>query len=253
VERLGNQLRIVRERLALSQRDVARKSVEFAKDRGSELYQLTHGWLARVERDQHPEHNFGAHQLIALLSIYGLTLEELLTVNSSAELPDDMSDIPENTLETVVLNGSAADTAARILLPDDSTFGAIQENTIVARAATPKSTGRFLRIVIGQQNNYLYPIVPAGTVALIDRYRRSLRQEPLNVEIEIQRPMFLLQYRDGKNICCWCELVDEDERRAVILPHATNRWRAFEVIIDRDVSVIGQVVVVRIPTAPRKQ
>lgn len=253
MERLGNQLRIVRDRLALTQRDVARKSVAFAEERGSDLYQFSHGWLARVERDEHPEHSLGAHQLIALLSIYGLTLEELLAVNTSGELPDDMSDIPENNLETVVLHGSAADTAARLLLPDDSVLGAIPQNTITVRPAMSRSGGRFLRIVIGQQNNYLYPIVPAGTVALVDRYRRSLRQEPFNVEIEIQRPMFLLEYRNSKRICCWCELVDEDEKRAVILPHATNRWRAFEVTIDRDVTVLGQVVVVRIPTASQKQ
>ncbi len=253
MESLGNQLRIVRERLGLSQRTVARKSVAFATERGTNLYKLTPGWLARVEKDSRRQHDIGAHRLIALLSIYGLTLEELLAVNSPRDHPEDTSDIPTNVPETAVLIGPAADTAARILLPDDSDSVAIPENTVILRPAMPKNTGRFLRVVIGHQNNYLYPIVPAGTVALVDRYRRSLRQEPLSVEIEIQRPMFLLEFRDGKHVCCWCELVDEDEKRAVILPHPTNRWRAFQVTVDRDVSIIGQITAVRVPTVPKAQ
>lgn len=253
MESLGNQLRVVRERLGLSQREVARRSVAIARERGSDLYQITGSWLGRVESDPKHQHDIGAHPLIALLSIYGITLEELLAVNSPRELPEDMSDIPEDAPETTVLISSAADTAARLLLPDDSDSVAVPENTVIVRPAFPRKSGRFLRIVIGHENNYLYPIVPAGTVALVDRYRRSLEQEPVNVEVEIQRPMFLLEMRDGRHICCWCELVDKNENRAVILFHPTSRRRSFQIVLDKDVSVIGQVVVVRVPTAPKTQ
>lgn len=251
MESLGNQLRIVRERLGLSQREVARRSAEIAKERGSDLYQITGSWLGRVESDLKHQREIGAHPLIALLAIYGITLEELLAVNSPREFPEDMSDIPEEAPQTAVLTGSAADTTARLLLPDDSGAVAVPENTVIMRPAFPRNSGRFLRIVIGHQANYLYPIVPAGTLALVDRYRRSLEQEPVNVEIEIQRPMFLLEMRDGRNICCWCEMVDKNENRAVILFHPTSRKRSVQVVVDKDVSVIGQVVAVRVPTAPK--
>ena len=251
MESLGNQLRIVRERLGLSQREVARRSAEIARDRGYALHRITGSWLGRVESDPKHQHELGAHPLIALLTIYGITLEELLAVNSPRELPEDMSAIPEDAQQTTVLTSSAADTTARLLLPDDSGSAAIPDNTVILRPAFPRNSGRFLRIVIGHEANYLYPIVPAGTVALVDRYRRSLEQEPVNVEIEIQRPMFLLEMRDGRHVCCWCEMVDKNENRAVILFHPTSRKRSVQTVIDKDVSVIGQVVAVRISTAPK--
>ena len=248
MDNLGGKLRIVRERLALSLRAVALRSIVIAKERGSEQYQISSSWLARIEND--PKHEIGAHPLIAVLAIYRITLEELLAVDSSRELPEDTTVIPEDTEDTIVLNNSPAETA-RGLLPDDSRTVVVPENTEVLRQGSPKRNGRFLRIVIGHQKNYLYPIVPAGTLALVDTYRRSLTQAG-DVEVEIQRPMFLLELRDGRHICCWCELVDRDESRAIVLPHPTGRWRAFQVVLGKDASVRGQVVVVRIPTVVTK-
>lgn len=247
---LGNQLRIVRERLGLSQREVARRCAAVSKELGSELYQITGSWLGRVESDPGHQREIGAHPLIALLTIYGITLEELLAVHSPRELPEDVSGIQEDVSETTVLTHST-ETTARLLLPDDSDAVTIPENTVIMQPAFPRNNGRYLRIVIGHSNNHLYPIVPAGTLALVDKYRRSLDQELGNVEIEIQRPMFLLEMRDGKHICCWCELVDKNEQRAVILFHPTNRRRSIQIVINRDVSVIGQVVAVRIATSPK--
>jgi transcriptional regulator with XRE-family HTH domain len=249
VDNLGKQLRIVRERLALSLRAVARRSIVIAKERGSERYQISSSWLARIEND--PKHEIGAHPLIAILAIYRITLEELLAVGNPRELPEDTSAIPEDTDNTIVLINSPAEAAARALLPDDSRILLIPESTEVLRQGFSKRNGRFLRIVIGRQRNYLYPIVPAGTVALVDTYRRSLTQAG-DVEVEIQRPVFLLELRDGRHICCWCELVDRGESRAIVLPHPTGRWRAFQVVLGKDASVRGQVVVVRIPTIVTK-
>ena len=249
MDNLGKQLRIVRERLALSLRAVAHQSLVIAKERGSEQYQISSSWLARIESD--PKHEIGAHPLIAILEIYRITLEELLAVDSSRELPEDASSVPEDPETTIVLINSPAEVAARALLPDDSRLQPVPENTEVLRQGVSKRNGRFLRIVIGRQKNYLYPILPAGTVALVDTYRRSLTQVA-DVEVEIQRPMFLLELRDGRHICCWCELVDRDESRAIVLPHPTGRWRAFQLVLGKDASVRGQVVVVRIPTIAMK-
>jgi len=249
VDNLGKQLRIVRERLGLSLRDVALLSMEIAKERGSQQYRISSSWLARIESE--PKHEIGSHSLIALLAIYRITLEELLTVGSLRELPEDTSTIPEDSDETIVLINSPAEATARTLLPDDSRTVVTPENTEVLRQGASKRNGRFLRIVIGRQRNYLYPIVPAGTIALVDTYRRSLTQTR-DVEVEMQRPMFLLELRDGRHICCWCEVVDRDESRAIVLPHPTGRWRAFQIVLGKDATVRGQVVVVRITTVVKR-
>jgi transcriptional regulator with XRE-family HTH domain len=243
VDNLGSQLRIVRERLGLSLRDVALKSVVIAKQRGSEQYQISRSWLARIESD--PKHEIGAHLLIALLAVYAISLEELLAVGSVRDLPEDTTALPEHSKETILLVNSPAEAAARILLPEDSATVHMPAYTEVLRQ--PKRNGRFLRIVIGCEKNYLYPIVPCGTVALVDKYRRSLAQ-PVNVEVEIQRPTFLLELREGRHICCWCELIDREEARAIVLTHPTSRLRAFQVVLGKDAVVRGRVVVMRVPT-----
>lgn len=245
MDNLGKQLRIVRYRLGLTLREVAAQSSRVAQERGSEQYQISPSWLARIEGD--PKHEIGAHSLIALLAIYGISLEELLAVDTAFELPEDTSGLPDAPEETRVLVNSPAELAARTVLPDDCMNVRVPETTEVHPWGPSKKNGRFLRVVIGSEKNYCHPIVPAGTVALVDTFRRSLGHLG-DVEVEIRRPMFLLEFRDGRHICCWCELVDRNESRVVVLPHATSGWRAFQLMLDRDVSVRGQVVVVRIPT-----
>jgi transcriptional regulator with XRE-family HTH domain len=244
VENLGKQLRTVRERLGLSLRDVALRSIEVATIRGSDRYQISASWLARIESN--PQHEIGAHPLIAVLALYSITLEELLAVDGPADMEEDARALPRNEKETTLLTQGAAEVIARRLLPDDSHTNIPPENTGMLRHGAAKRNGRFLRVVIGQQRNYLYPIVPSGSIALIDTHRRSLAVRG-DVEIEVERPMFLLELRDGRYSCCWCEMVDRDESRAIILPHPTGRWRAIQIHLGKDASIRGQIVAVRIP------
>jgi hypothetical protein len=245
---LGRQLRIVRERLGLSLREVERRSVNVAQERGSDQYKISWSWLGRVESE--PNHVVGAHPLIALLTIYCISLEELLAVNSALDFPEDTSAIGDAPGETRLLLNSPAELAARNVLPDNCTTVKVPETIEVHHWESSKRNGRFLRVIVGRDKNYLHPIVPSGSLAIVDTYRRSLGQL-VDAEVEIQRPMFLLEYRNGKHICCWCELVDRSESRIIVLPHPTTRWRAFELVLDKDVYVRGQVVVVRIPTVMR--
>jgi hypothetical protein len=221
------------------------RSIEVAKTRGSDQYQISASWLARIESDHH--HEIGAHPLIAVLALYQVTLEELLAVESPRDMGEDTSALPRNEKHTILLTQGPAEVTARLLLPDDSHTTTPTDNTEVLRIGVSKRNGRFLRVVIGRQRNYLYPIVPSGTIALVDTYRRSLALT-VDIELEIQRPMFLLELRDGRHICCWCEMVDRDDSRAIILPHPTGRWRAIQVHLGKDASVRGQIVAVRIPT-----
>ena len=244
VENLGKQLRIVRERLGLSLRDVALRSMEIAMTRGSDRYQISASWLARIESG--PRHEIGAHPLIAVLALYQITLEELLAVDGPDDMEEDTRTLPQNVKSTTLLTQGATEIAARLLLPDDILSKSPPDNTELLRHSPAKRNGRFLRVVIGQQRNYLYPIVPSGTIALVDTYRRSLAVRS-DIAIEIERPMFLLELRDGHHICCWCEMVDRDESRAIILPHPTGRWRAIQIHLGKDASVRGQIIAVRIP------
>jgi transcriptional regulator with XRE-family HTH domain len=218
--------------------------MEFAMTHGSDRCQISASWLARIENDS--RHEIGAHPLIALLDLYQITLEELLAVNGPGDMEEDTRALPQNEKHTTLLIQGAAEIAARLLLPDDSLSKSPPDNTELLHHHLAKRNVRFLRVVIGQQRNYLYPIVPSGTIALVDTYRRSLAVKA-DIEIEIERPMFLLELRNGHHICCWCEMVDRDESRAIILPHPTGRWRAIQIHLGKDASVRGQIIAVRIP------
>jgi transcriptional regulator with XRE-family HTH domain len=244
VNNLGSRLSIVRERLGLSLRDVASRSQEIADVQKSPHYHISASWLRRIESDS--RHEVSALRLIALLEIYEMTLEELLAADPSLE---ETAATTASSLErrtTTLITHGLAEANARLLLPNDSHTALPPEHTQLLRQGTSQRNGRFLRVFIGSDRNYLYPIIPAGTLALVDTHRRSLNLR-VNVESEIQRPMFLLELRNG-HICCWCEIVDKDDSRIVVLPHPCTRMRAIQLHLGKDASVRGQIVAVRIPT-----
>jgi hypothetical protein len=111
--------------------------------------------------------------------------------------------------------------------------------------------GEFLTAIIGKEKNYLWPLVPPGTLVLVDMRRRSLHGR-VNSESEIQRPMFLLELKTG-HICCWCEFLDEREGRIIVLPHPASQQQPIEVRLGEQVSVLGQVVAVQIPLITREE
>ena len=241
---LGSRLSIVRGRLGLSLRDVASRSQEIANAQKSQHYHISASWLRRIESDA--RHEVSALRLIALLEIYEMTLEELLAAAPSLEETAATVSFSKNPKTTALITHGASETNARLLLPDDSHTVLVPEHTQLIRQGHSQRNGRFVRVFIGTERNYLYPIIPAGTLALVDTHRRSLNLR-VNVESEIQRPMFLLEVRDG-HICCWCELVDKDDSRIVVLPHPCTRMRAIQLRLGKDASVRGQIVAVRIPT-----
>ena len=243
-ERLGTNLRIVRERLGLTLREVAIRSAQFA-DMDLPQGRISASWLRRVEHD--PKRELSAGRLIALLKIYGLTLEELLTLDPrNGETGGRPEFLTFDTPQTALVPLGPLQANARLILPDDSHTSVVPLNTQIVRPGQPQRPGRFIRAVVGKLQNYLEPIVPAGSLVLVDTHRRSLNLRR-GADIELHRPMFLLELHDG-NICCWCEPLGRQEGRIVVLPHPRAAMKVMELRADRDVTVRGRIVAVRIPT-----
>jgi transcriptional regulator with XRE-family HTH domain len=249
VDQLGTNLRIVRERLGLTLREVALRSGQLAEASVFSQGRISASWLRRVEQD--PRRELSAVRLIVLLKVYGLTLEELLTVDSkNGEKEGRRELLTFDANHTGLIPLGPLETNARLLLPDDSHKIGAPLNTEIMRSGRPQRPGRFIRAVVGKVQNYLHPIVPAGSVVLVDTHRRSLnvRQEE---DIEMRRPMFLLELHEGC-ICCWCELLGKDHSRIVVLPHPCAGINAMELRLDRDVTVRGRIVAIRIVTLVEK-
>lgn len=244
---LGSQLRIIRERLGKSLRDVAIESQQIAQNHGSNKYQISASWLARVENDA--SRDISAHPLISLLFIYGITLEELLAIDPARDASNHIyGNFGEHSDATILLTSGPGEVEARRLLPDDSHQGPIPEDTELLSTDVPGRNRRFLRVLIGKQRNYLKPIVPAGSLALVDTHRRSLVAGE-NSDDEIHRPMYLLELRDG-HICCWCEAAEKDDDWIIVIPHPCRPMKPLQFRRGKDATIRGRIVAVRIPTLP---
>lgn len=245
MERLGTSLRIVRERLGLTLQEVALRSRQLADATGLSQGRISASWLRRIEQDPHRE--LSAIRLIVLLKVYGLTLDELMTVDSkNGEKEGEAELLTFNTNHTGLIPLGPAETNARLILPDDSHKVIAPPKTEIVLSGRSHRPGRFIRAVIGKVRNYLEPIVPAGSLVLVDTHRRSLNVR-YESRVELFRPMFLLELHEG-SICCWCELLGKDHTRIIVLPHPCAGMKTLELRLDRDVTVRGRIVAIRIAT-----
>lgn len=245
VEQLGRNLRIVRERLGLTLQEVALRTRQVAQARQVAKGHISASWLRRVEQD--PRRELSAIRLIVLLETYGLSLEDLLGVDAkNGDSEEEVEFLTINSERTNLVPLGPLETNARLILPDETHNVIPPVSTEIVRSGRPQRPGRFIRAVVGKSQNYLHPIVPAGSLVLVDTHRRSLNLR-YEGDIEIHRPMFLLELHEG-SICCWCELIGKDHTRLVILPHPCAGMKVMELRLDRDVSVRGRIVAVRIAT-----
>jgi transcriptional regulator with XRE-family HTH domain len=72
---IGAKLRTIRHQWQLSLREVEKRSLRLAKDRNNPSYQVSAGWLDRLERE---EHEMTVNKLLALSEIYNVPIERLL-------------------------------------------------------------------------------------------------------------------------------------------------------------------------------
>lgn len=246
MKHLGVQLRTVRKRLGKTLSEVSANSARLAASREMPRYKISTSWLNRIENDT--EREIGAYPLMALLEIYSITLEGLLAVDAGRDATDPYARL--NSAHAFLPAKTPVETDVAIELPEHSRTQAIPLPTTLVRQMEAEIEDDFLAAIIGRENNYLWPLVPPGTLVLVDTRRRSLLVRT-NSEAEIQRPMFLLDLKDGP-ICCWCEFLDKEDGRIIVLPHPASRLRAIELRLGQDASVLGQVVAVHIPVVVRE-
>jgi hypothetical protein len=199
-------LRRIRLQKQLSLRDVEEQSFHLAQEWGNEVYRISAGWLASLERD---EYEMSLSTPLVLDNIYNLPAEQLLLLRSvSSGSPRAL-----NLLELSVRNSTG-----RVRMPD---------HTTVLPADNRIPPARFGRGVIRKHDRTLDPMVPTGSIVYIDTNKRVLPTRR-NWADEFQRPIFFLLTRDAY-VCGWCEL-DEGSERLTLIPHSLSpvsvrRWK----------------------------
>jgi transcriptional regulator with XRE-family HTH domain len=219
VESIGVRLRAIRLQRQLSLREVEERSLRFAQKQGNQSYQVSASWLTRLERE---EHQLAVNKLIALADIYSVPPEQLLrSMDSGGPQP-------------MLLSQFSGPNATTDHDPDDTTLFSTETGSFPVR---------YSRGIIGKHDRILEPMIPAGSIVLIDTRRRAISLGK-NWKYEFQRPIYFLMTRESY-VCGWCEL-DRDSDWLTLVPHTrspafSQRWR-----YRKEIENIGRVVFVAI-------
>jgi transcriptional regulator with XRE-family HTH domain len=251
MERPGEKLRQVRERLKLTYRDVAEASQEVARRRGSEEFAVALSRLADIE-------NKGTlptiYRLYTLCAIYRLNWQDVLRWYGVPleQLPGEALQI---RLEATHAIQFPPESPVAAPLPVDAEIN-LEKTTFLSHIVRhwgklPLSMlqgmdHRHLRYgLIGLEDWSMYPILQPGSMVLVDQNRRKIALDGWSSELD--RPIYFLEHRDGYRVG-WCTSMGE---RLLLQPHPASQEQPtlFEW---SDIDVVGQVTGVAMLLGSRK-
>jgi len=240
MERPGEKLRQVRERLGLTYRDVVEASQKIAERRASEEFLIALSRLADIE-------NKGTlptiYRLYTLCAIYRLDWKEVLRWYG----------VPLDLLAADALHVRHAGTHAIHFSPDTTAAippGLDREIDLNKTTFLHHTIGRWGKIplgfltgleqrhlhygLVGMSDWSMYPVLHPGSLVLIDQNRRRIAIDGWTSEFD--RPIYFLEHRDGYRVG-WCSRVDG---RLLLEPHPSSQQppTLFEY---SDIDVVGQV------------
>jgi transcriptional regulator with XRE-family HTH domain len=238
---IGARLRTIRRQWQLSLREVEKRSVCLAHEKGNQSYQVSASWLHRLERE---EHELSVSKLMALAEIYNVSPGQLLhCINPGSGqnlIPRQLS--PENA--SMILGAGSLEAQANLVSHKPVPAQPSGNETGLLTAENGQSRTPYRRGIIGKCDLTLHPMIPAGSIVQIDTQKRAISTRK-NWTHEFRRPIYFLMTRDSY-VCGWCEL-DENSDWLTLIPHSlspapSRRWR-----YRTEIESIGRVITVAIP------
>lgn len=239
----GHQLRMIREDLSLTIRDVETASCRIAARRRNPEYAISLSRLSDIEsKSVLPS----IYRLYSLAVIYRRDLRDLLglygiDVNDAAADLDAAPHPGSRRLEA--LN---AVTAVRLPVRIDPGFdprrtfnlGRIVEQwgMVPLSFLAQFSRDEYTYAYVGTEDFTMYPLLLPGTFVQIDESRTAVARGGWRSEYE--RPIYFLETRTDF-ICSWCTLEDGN---IIIQPHPLSPASVRILRHPQDAEVIGQVV-----------
>jgi transcriptional regulator with XRE-family HTH domain len=240
MERPGEKLKRVRERLKLTYRDVEHASQQVARRRASDDFAIALSRLADIENKGTVPTIF---RLYSLCAIYRLNFEEVLGwYGVPLELlPAESLRTPLNATHAVEFPPAARFTVPQ---PDDA---AIDLNSTTFLSHIIRRWGKtglsFLNGWDLRQHRYgfigledwsMYPVLRPGSLVLIDEARHRIATEGWTSEMD--RPIYFLEHRGGYR-CGWCTPYDG---QILVQPHPSSHQKPGWYAVG-EIDVIGQV------------
>jgi transcriptional regulator with XRE-family HTH domain len=235
---IGLALRAIRQQWQLSLREVERRSLRLAQQRGSQSYQVSAGWLNRLERE---EHELTVNKLIALAHIYNLSIERLIrSIYPGDAHPPSLRQLSSPNA-TMLLTQGPLEEQAKYLLPDTLSLDRPPDETTLLAAENSASLAPYRRGIIGKRDCTLDPMVPPSSIVYVDTQKRAISSRRDWIH-EFQRPIYFLTTRDGY-VCGWCEL-DPESDWLTLIPHPLSPARSRRWRYRKEIESIGRVTFV---------
>ncbi len=241
MERPGQKLKQVRERLELTYRDVEQASRQIAKRRGSDEFIVALSRLADIE-------NQGTaptiHRLYTLCAIYRLDYEEALRwYGVPRELLE--SDAAQIGLPATHALQFTRASQATVPLPENCEID-LSKTTFLSHLI--QQWGRmalsFLNDLdlrqyrygfIGLEDWSMHPVLQPGALVAIDQSKRKIAAGGWTNELD--RPIYFLEHRGGY-VCGWCAAIGET---LIVQPHPASQRQPVIFKSAAAVDIIGQV------------
>jgi len=246
MEEAGQKLKRVRERLRLKFRDVEEASSQIAARHGNDEFTVALSRLADIE-------NKGTipslYRLYSLCAIYQLDMVEVLSWYhvSMAEMIAD-ADVIQHTRTHAI--GFHPDDTGEIQAPLSLDPGLDLTKTVFLSRLIQRwgrlpllllnhlDLKNFRYGLIGTQDWFMYPLIPPGSLVVVDETQRRIAASGWNNELE--RPIYFLEHHDGY-ACSWCT---QKEGKVILQPHPISFCEPETYAYPDEIEVIGQVSLV---------
>jgi transcriptional regulator with XRE-family HTH domain len=252
MDRPGEKLKRVRERLKLTYRDVEKASQQIASRRDSDEFVIALSRLADIE-------NKGTvptmYRLYSLCAIYRMDPQEVMRwYGVSLELlPSESLNISLDETHVAHFAGDGPLTVPHPLECEIDLNSTTFLSHVIrrwGRTGISILNGIDLRQhrygFIGLEDWSMHPVLHPGSLVLIDEGRRRIATTGWSTELE--RPIYFLEHRT-RYLCGWCSQSGE---QLLVQPHPSSQQRP-AVFEAGEIDVIGQVVGVAMLLEPKKR
>jgi len=238
----GQRLRVTREKLGLTMRDVENASENLARKYTNEEYFVPISRLSDFEtKGVIPS----IYRLYSLAVVYRRNFRELLAwygVNLDVSVSDlEISAPPRSHFSHALARTGAVELPVRMDPSFDArktlNFGRMIEQwgTVPLVYLEGLSKVDYTYGYIGSEDLTMYPILPPCSFIQVDESKNKVSEGGWRSEYE--RPIYFIETRD-RHVCCWCTLT----REALILqPHPLSPVQP-RVLSHDEGEVLGQVV-----------
>ena len=252
----GDQLRLVRNKLGITTREVEDFSRQIAEQKGNEEFFISNGWITKIENN---EGTPSICKLYSLCAIYRIKFTDLLLMYEV-----DLNELSKFRLEnplnqTHISDLSIYDEERAVSFPVrfDPGFSPAQ-TSLIARmvevwAEIPLALLQHLNLrqhlygYIGLGDNSMTPLVRPGSFVQIDDTQTKILALPWKTEHE--RPSYFIELREGY-ACSWCEV---QGRQIFLIPHPLSGYPIRHYAYPAEADVVGRVTAVAMRLYPHDQ